>query len=152
MIVRKAQPSELKAVSDLAIASFMSAVAGGYTSEGVETFRYFASVEGFRKREGKEFQTFVAEKDGVLLGMAQLKMPSHLAMLFVRQSMQRQGIGRRLLKEVATHSKGDYLTVSSSPNAESAYRKFGFYPESGEKVERGIRFIPMRLKLTSLQS
>ena len=74
--------------------------------------------------------------------MLHLRAPRHVAMLFVRSSLQRSGIARALLA-----SAGDVnceFTVNSSPNAVAAYERLGFRVTGSEQCVHGIRFIPMQ--------
>ncbi|RYD87086.1 MAG: GNAT family N-acetyltransferase [Sphingobacteriales bacterium] len=57
-------------------------------------------------------------------------------------------MGRGLLAAAIAHS-GDApseFTVSSSPNAVSAYQRLGFRVAGSEQCIHGIRFVPMTLK------
>jgi GNAT superfamily N-acetyltransferase len=77
--------------------------------------------------------------------MLHLREHSHVSMLFVRSSHQCRGIGRGLLS-AARKLPGDSgrgFTVSSSPNAVSAYERLGFHITGAEQCVHGIRFIPM---------
>jgi GNAT superfamily N-acetyltransferase len=66
-------------------------------------------------------------------------------MLFVRSSHQRRGIGRGWLSAARKlpGDSGHGFTVSSSPNAVSAYERLGFHITGAEQCVHGIRFIPM---------
>ena len=67
-------------------------------------------------------------------------------MLFVQSSRQRGGIGRGLLAAAgALAGEADCeFTVSSSPNAVSAYERLGFRITGLEQCVHGIRFVPMQ--------
>jgi GNAT superfamily N-acetyltransferase len=90
-------PSEAAAVSLLAREVFIQFVAAQYEAEGVEEFGRYESAEAFSQRQEPDHVSLVAEQDGELIGMLQLRESSHVAMLFIRPSCQRQGIGRALL-------------------------------------------------------
>ena len=143
MNVRRATEEEVPTVVTLARESFEAAVAPLYGKDGNRTFMEFASVDAMLKRMRENYVTYVAEHEGELLGMAHVRDGHHLAMLFVRPHAQRRGIGRRLVEFAAAECASDILTVASSPNSESAYRRFGFVRIADEKVDRGIRFIMM---------
>jgi GNAT superfamily N-acetyltransferase len=75
-----------------------------------------------------------------------LRHPGHVSMLFVQSSRQRGGIARGLLATAAALA-GDTdceFTVSSSPNAVSAYERLGFRITGPEQCVHGIRFVPMQ--------
>jgi GNAT superfamily N-acetyltransferase len=78
--------------------------------------------------------------------MLHLRQPCHVSMLFVQSSRQRGGIGRGLLAAAGALA-GDTdceFTVSSSPNAVSAYERLGFRITGSEQCVHGIRFVPMQ--------
>jgi GNAT superfamily N-acetyltransferase len=78
--------------------------------------------------------------------MLHLREPRHVSMLFVQSSRQRSGIARGLLAAAGALA-GDTdceFTVSSSPNAVSAYERLGFRITGSEQCVHGIRFVPMQ--------
>ena len=151
---RQIHPSETAAVSSLAREVFDQFVAPHYQAEGVAEFHRFASVEALSQRHKSGHITLVAEHSGELVGMLHLREPRHVSMLFVQSSRQRGGIARGLLA-AAGGLVGDTeyeFTVSSSPNAVSAYERLGFRITGSEQCVHGIRFMPMqRLSMTGRQ-
>jgi predicted N-acetyltransferase YhbS len=146
IIYRQLHPSETAAVSNLAREVFDQFVASHYRTEGVAEFHRYASAEALSQRHQSGYITLVAEHSGKLAGMLHLREPRHVAMLFVRSSRQRGGIARGLLAAAGTFA-GDSdceFTVSSSPNAVSAYERLGFSVTGPEQCINGIRFIPMQ--------
>ena len=144
-LIRLAAPEEAESVAALARESFLHAVAPTYSEEGVLTFLEFASGEAMRERMAN-CATFVACRNGHIVGMAQLRDGAHLAMLFVARDEQRTGIGRKLLAAVWSKCTGDVLTVNSSPNAQEAYARFGFKRVAPEQTVKGIRFVAMAME------
>jgi GNAT superfamily N-acetyltransferase len=146
IIYRQIHPSENAAVSSLAREVFDQCVAPHYRTEGVAEFHRFASVEALSQRHESGHITLVAEHSGELVGMLHLREPRHVSMLFVHCSRQRGGIARGLLAAAtALAGKTDCeFTVSSSPNAVSAYERLGFRITGPEQCVHGIRFIPMQ--------
>ena len=121
-------------------------VASHYHAEGVAEFHRYASVEALSQRHKSGYITLVAEHSGELIGMLHLREPRHVSMLFVQSSRQRSGIARGLLAAAGTLA-GDInceFTVSSSPNAVSAYEHLGFRITGSERCVHGIRFVPMQ--------
>lgn len=143
---RPIHPSEVAAVSSLARTVFDQFVAPHYQTEGVAEFHRYASPAAFSQRHESGHITLVAEDSGKLVGMLHLREPCHISMLFVHSSFQRRGIGRGLLAAAGTLA-GDracVFTVSSSPNAVSAYERLGFRVAGPEQCVHGIRFLPMQ--------
>ena len=146
IIYRQIQPHEAAAASALAREVFDQFVAPHYQPEGVAAFQSYASGEALSQRHVSGHVTLVAEHSGELVGILHLRERCHVSMLFVRSSRQRSGIGRGLLA-AAGSLVGDEdceFTVSSSPNAVSAYERLGFRVTGPEQCLNGIRFVPMR--------
>ena len=146
IIYRQIHPSETAAVSSLAREVFDQFVAPHYQTEGVAEFHRYASVEALSQRHKSGHITLVAEHSGELVGMLHLREPRHVSMLFVQSSRQRGGIARGLLAAAGALA-GDTdceFTVSSSPNAVSAYERLGFRITGSEQCVHGIRFVPMQ--------
>jgi GNAT superfamily N-acetyltransferase len=146
IIYRQIQPSETAAVVSLAREVFDQFVAPHYQTEGVVEFHRYASAEALLQRHKSGHITLVAEHSGELVGMLHFRGPRHVSMLFVQSSRQRGGIARGLLAAAGALA-GDTdceFTVSSSPNAVSAYERLGFRITGSEQCVHGIRFIPMQ--------
>lgn len=146
IIYRQIYPSETAAVSSLAREVFDQFVAPDYQTEGVAEFHLYASAEALSERHKFGHITLVAEHSGELVGLLHLREPRHVAMLFVQSSRQRGGIARGLLAAagaLAGDADGEF-TVSSSPNAVSAYERLGFCITGPEQCVHGIRFVPMQ--------
>ena len=146
IIYRQIHPSETAAVSSLAREVFDQFVAPHYQTEGAAEFHRYASVDAFSQRHKSGHITLVAEHSDELVGMLHLRQPRHVSMLFVQSSRQGGGIARGLLAAAGALA-GDAdceFTVSSSPNAVSAYERLGFRITGSEQCVRGIRFVPMQ--------
>ena len=146
IIYRQIESSETATVSLLAREVFDQFVASHYQTEGVAEFHRYASAEALSQRHESGHITLVAEHSGELVGMIHLREPRHISMLFVHSSQQRSGIARGLLA-AAGALVGDMdceFTVSSSPNAVSAYKRLGFLITGSEQCIHGIRFVPMQ--------
>ena len=146
ILYRQPEPFETAAVSSLAREVFDQFVAPHYQTEGVAEFHRYASAEALSQRHESGHITLVAEHSGELVGMLHLREPCHVAMLFVQSSLQRSGIARGLLAAAGALA-GDTdceFTVSSSPNAVSAYERLGFRVTGSEQCVHGIRFVPMQ--------
>ena len=73
----------------------------------------------------------VAERDGRLIGVAQIKVvgsEADLLKLFVEPTVMRSGIGRALFAwatDLATSQGADRLLIEADPDAASFYRRIG---------------------------
>ncbi len=118
-----------------------------YPQEGIDSFRDFIRPKSVReKMKCGEILFWGCRIDGNLAGVIALRDLNHISLLFVRRAYQRRGIARKLFRmaEEYCRDKGcNSITVHSSPYAVGIYRKMGFYELSSERMEHGIRFIPM---------
>jgi predicted GNAT family N-acyltransferase len=94
----------------------------------------------------------LAKFDADIIGVVEVRENSHIALLFVEGSHQKNGTGKGLLKMAIetcqTRNPGTRrITVNSSPNAVTAYQNMGFNATKQEQAVNGIRFIPMELSL-----
>lgn len=137
---------------DLVRQVFDSNVAPTYSDEGNEEFYKYLKMEDFIKRIQTNHHVFVAKDSAnTIVGILELRASSHISLLFVRDDLQRSGIGRTLVEHAVSVAKSAgvaSLSVNSSPNAVSGYESYGFRGESGEQVTNGIRFVPMTMDLT----
>jgi GNAT superfamily N-acetyltransferase len=149
--VHEGEPSSIPEALELVRAVFREHIAPLYTPEGVAELERYASDASQQHRLESGHSLFLAESQNGILGVAELRSPGHLSMLFVKTSHQRQGLGRMLLSAVLqkcreTDPSFSQLTVHASPNSVSAYNRLGFVPMDYEKEEHGIRYIPMVLR------
>lgn len=143
---------EEKQVIDLVLSVFDEFVAPGYSEEGINEFKKFANFEALASRTQSTSLTYTAKANENLVGMIELMNNCHIAMFFVRKSCQKQGIGKGLLHYAINlclqqHPDTHKITVNSSPNSVSAYKKMGFNATDHEQITNGIRFTPMELNL-----
>jgi GNAT superfamily N-acetyltransferase len=139
-------PGEEHLVSQLALDIFDRAVAPEFSKNGVREFRRYAAPKALARRAEGDHFVLVAEEQGTLVGMIEVRRYHHVAMLFTTRSGR--GIGRQLLRQALTvcraHSPDlERITVHSAPSAVPAYERLGFTPEGAERVENGIRYVPM---------
>lgn len=146
--IRKMNKGEEQPVSSLVMESFFEFVAPDYEDEGIETFTEFASPENLGARNASGHSTLIAEFDGELGGMVQIRYPNHILMLFVKKRFQRRGVAQTLLEsalaELTQLDKGlEHVTVNSSLFAVGIYEKLGFEVRGPEEEKDGMRTVPM---------
>jgi GNAT superfamily N-acetyltransferase len=127
---------------------FTTQVAPLYSEEGVCSFLDYIDPDELARRAGRDHELIAAEdtRTGDILGVAEVRRCTHIALLFVSAEVQREGVGRRLLEQVCLRcrSRGRrILTVNAAPNAVSAYEHLGFTSQGPEREESGIRSVPM---------
>lgn len=149
---RRMEPGEEEKVCLFIQQVFSEFVAPLYTQEGVDEFLRYVDPELMARRVKINHFTLLAEDGGNLVGAIEVRDFNHVSLLFVARDAQRQGIARQLLHEaleISRRNRADLTEVSvhSSPNAVDAYERLGFQAEGPERVEHGIRFIPMKLRI-----
>lgn len=146
---------EATAALALVIRGFDELVRPDFTDEGAAEFAKAARTFVADRPAGH--RVTVAERDGRILGMIDVRDGSHICLFFVEREQRGRGVGRALLACALAHAAGDEglaagdagdegpaaVTVNSSPWAVPVYERLGFRT-TGPQVERiGIRAIPM---------
>ena len=153
ILFRKMRAGDEYAVSELIIRTFNKFIALGYSTRGVEQFLKGIRVEHVlaRLQTGRLILVAVTKKG--IVGIIEVKDYNHASLLFVDAKHHRKGIARGLLKRalaICQNHNPDItkFTVNSSPYAVHIYKKLGFQQLGQERVENGMRFTPMVLKLS----
>lgn len=150
--LRPLNPGEEVEVVNLVARSFNEFIAPDFPEEGIEEFFNYANPRSLVKRsEGSHF-VFVAEAQGAIAGMIEIREMRHVSMLFVDKAYHRRGIGKELLGAALDIIKSERrppkkLTVHSSRFAVPFYESLGFVRTEEEKIIHGVIHIPMALVL-----
>ncbi|WP_336391137.1 GNAT family N-acetyltransferase [Gallaecimonas xiamenensis] len=150
MTIRQLEERDLEAASAVCMAAFLGSVAATLAAEGLETFKTIAAPGAFRSRMQQDNLILVAEHQGQVAGLIELKEGRHLAMLFIAPQWQQKGLGRQLLAAVLPHARGDEVTVRASLSSVPAYQKYGFVCQGEVGQVAGLVFQPMVLALHSV--
>ncbi len=153
--IRLMAPGEEERVCRLVRQVFNDFVAPLYAQEGVEEFLRYADPDLMAERAQSNHVTLIAETNGELIGVIEMKDFNHISLLFVTRERQRQGIGRQLLQVVLTIARQydpvlSEVDMHSSPNAVDAYERLGFQAVGPDKREHGICFIPMKMRIENV--
>ena len=145
-------PDDAERISALVLASFDEFIASQYTGQGVAEFRRYAEPEAFRRRAEGEHFVLVAEVDGVLAGMIEMRDCNHVALLFVAKAFHRRGIAAQLLERGLAEARArrpdvERVTINSSRYGVPAYERMGFRQTGPERTVNGIVFIPLAMRL-----
>ena len=151
-ILRTMNPGEEVEVSNLVARSFNEFIAPDFPDEGIEEFFRYSNPRALIKRsEGNHF-VLVAEAEGTIAGMIEIREMKHVSMLFVDKAFQRRGIGKELLRAALDRIKAGSrpprkVTVHSSRFALPFYESLGFVRIEEEKIIHGVIHILMALVL-----
>lgn len=142
------QQKDLVAVSHICMKAFKHSVADTLPPNGVKTFAGITTAKAFAERMQLDNLMFVAEVDGIVAGVLELKEKRHVAMFFIDPAYQRQGVGKRLLARALAYADVRRVTVKASLPSVSAYQRFGFIQDGAVGESGGLVFQPMVLDLT----
>ncbi len=154
LVFRPIEPADADAVSRLILAAFDEFIANEYTEEGRREFAQFVEPAAITDRASAGHLFLLAEQDGRLAGVIELRNHDHVSLLFVDGAFQHQGVARELLARalaVARPARPDLerVTVNSSRFGVPAYERLGFRQTGPERTVNGIVFIPMAHELSS---
>ena len=141
---RLATAAELPAVAAFVQRVYAHTVAPHESPAGRATFLRWAEASAMATRATTHV-TWLAELDGALVGVLEVRDGTHVSLLFVDPARQRRGIARGLLAaSLGTPDAWPTLTVNSAPGAVEAYARLGFAAEGPIVEQGGMRFQPMR--------
>jgi len=143
--IREITEQDLAAVSAICIDAFITSVAGSLSAEGITTFTNIAACTAFQRRMAEDNLLLVAEYDGKVAGVVELKQGRHVAMLFVAPAWQKNGIGKQLLAAVLPNARVDMVTVKASLSSVPAYQKYGFECKGDIAEFAGLVYLPMEI-------
>ena len=150
---RLMKSGEESAVCALVPRVFNEFVAPDYSDDGVEEFFKYVEPNSLLERSQEDHFVLVALLLKEIVGMIEVRVYSHISLLFVDKRFQRIGIGEELLRkslEICFSHKPGLLQVSvnSSPYAMEVYRRLGFRQKGPRQTVKGICFDPMVLELS----
>ena len=130
-------------------------VRADFTAEGVAEFVRASRLMVFE--QPPEHFVMVAEVDGHIVGMIDMRNHSHICLFFVEPSCIGKGIGRGLLDcavaECRRHKVDlQQIDVNSSLWATPVYHRFGFMQTKPQQVINGICFVEMVKELEGSQA
>lgn len=148
MEIRAARIDELKRLSELCL---RSKAVWGYDKAFMDACRAELTLT---ERDLRDSEMRVAEKDGEIVGVAQISLEgevAHLEKLFIEPAAMRSGAGRALFAwcKTAARAKGaSTMIIEADPDAAAFYRRMGAR-DDGRAPSGSIpgRFLP-RLRLT----
>ncbi|MGB2924850.1 MAG: GNAT family N-acetyltransferase [Limnothrix sp.] len=152
ILYRTQRDEKLAEISQLMAAVFDEFIAPGYDPQGIEVFSEYIQPQAIGDRLKRNHFLLVAILNQKIIGVLEMRNHNHLSLLFVTKSQQRQGIAKKLVQQATNYCLREEpdltkLTVHSDPKAVPAYAAMGFTVTGSERVEDGIRYIPMTRKI-----
>ena len=136
-------------IIDLVKTSFNEFVSVDCTEEGIKIFNNFIEPEVFKKRNQSDTFTLTAKtKEGLIVGMIEVRNDGHVCLLFVSKNFQRKGISKKLFnkaKDICIKKTDEQviMSVNSSIYAINIYKKLEFTAIGDKKIVNGINFVEM---------
>jgi predicted GNAT family N-acyltransferase len=145
-------PSDIGDIYVLVREVFDQCLAEDFSEEGRAEFMRCIEPEAIRQRLDGGAMALVACVGDRIVGMIEMRDTKHICLCFTATEHQGKGIGKRLLKEAIDRCRKlnsgiEEVTVNSSRYSLNIYRRWGFVETADEQEKKGIRFIPMSLKL-----
>lgn len=144
--ISRLELSELSEAKKLVKKVFMTFEAPEYSKEGVAHFLTYLDEELEMELAANRVQVWCGKDAQQIVGLLAVRLPAHLALLFVDEAYHRQGIAKQLFQEMLSELIPEQITVNSSPYAVPIYERLGFQIEGNEKTVSGIRFQSMVYK------
>jgi len=153
-MIKKIENIDLTAAVDLANLVFHEFIADGYSEEGRQTFTDYLDykleemAEDLESGHKKLWGFYEGDR---IIGVIGTRDELHVSLMFVGKNYHHQGVARALFNTVLADLKCQHpgepfvVTVNSSPYAVEVYRRFGFEATAAEQINKGIRFVPMKL-------
>lgn len=157
ILYRPLNPGDEVKVCNLVARSFNEFIAPGLTEEGIEEFFRYANPRALSRRSRSGHHVILAEADGRLAGMVEVKELRHLSTLYVDKDFHGKGIASELLTLALDHIKSNSptpkeVTIHSSIYARPFYESMGFRKTEEEKTIYGILHVPMSLILSEQEA
>lgn len=152
IVYRSLNYGEIPEIVRLMKGVFNDFIAPGYDPEGIDEFLNYIRGSAIAPRLKRNHFMQVAATSKHIVGVIEVRNYHHISLLFVARTFQRQGIATTLVQRaIALCLREDpdlkSVTVHADPQALPAYQAMGFSVTGSERLENGIRYIPMRYKL-----
>lgn len=149
LILRSAQPTDLKEMQQLFVDTISTVCTNDYTPEQIEVWA--SSVKNTQRwLDVFHKQLFlVAEKDNRIVGYGSLESGNYIDFLYIHRDYQRQGIAQKLFSALEDHAKkvgSKILTSDVSKTAQPFFEKNGFRIVSENKKQiEGIEMMNYKM-------
>jgi putative acetyltransferase len=148
--IRQAKSADISQMIQLFYDTITRINGRDYTREQTLAWATAGQDEGRWESKIREQYFLVAEKDGIILGLASLTPVGYLDMLYVHHAFQRQSLAQSLfdaLKKEADRLSIQEMTADVSITARPFFASQGFKLESKQqKMIQGQQLINYRMK------
>jgi ribosomal protein S18 acetylase RimI-like enzyme len=134
---------------------FDAFVGKDYPEEGRNFFRREVSFEFIRTLPQRNGFSLVSLDKEKIIGIISVRDFSHIALFFVDEKYQGQGIGKHLFEaaknKITENEKINEMQVHASPYAVSIYQSLGFSIAEEEKEVNGMKFVSMKYPINKVE-
>ena len=140
VLIRSMDPQDATTVADLIVRSFHGSLASSWPAAAIQDFERYIDVSSLKRRIESHHQHWVAEKDGIIVGILELRHGRQITLFFVDKRFRSAGVGRRLLhvaERNACFRADDHqrvLRVHACLPVVPLYLRLGFHPTSLERI------------------
>lgn len=146
MHLRELHKNEIEPALKLVWKVFSKYEAPEYSKRGVDEF--YNSI--YDSKYLSRLHWYGAFLNAELVGIiATRNKGSHIALFFVDGRYHNKGIGKSLFEFIKKDCLTDNISVNSSPYAVPIYHRLGFENTDSEQITNGVRYTPMKLKLST---
>jgi putative acetyltransferase len=148
--IRRYQPDDANALWAVYYSAIHQVAAADYTDEQTEAWAptEFDPLKWAERMRG--IAPFVAERDGTIVGYADLQPSGYIDHFFVAGGATRQGVGSRLMQQIhstAISNGLESLFSNVSITARPFFERWGFEVEQAQSVTlRGVTFENFRMR------
>lgn len=147
---RSATVHDAESISKLIVDSQREYCFHEYTEAGQQLMLELCGVKSVRHYISRGDVYFVAEHDGMIVGVAGIRDNRHLSHNFVRTDWHRQGVSKHLWRlasaECLRRGNPGSFDLRASTYAIEVYEKWGFVRTSPKDQAYGITSTPMALE------
>ena len=144
--IRKAIPTDAKAISELMSPLVKEFISYEYTEQGAEVMLTSMTPKIIRSNIDQSYEYFVAEERNKIIGVLGFKQGYHLFHCFVNKNYQRKHLGKKLWQYWLASTKPGKVTVNSSKYAVKFYQALGFKSKNEIFEKNGVTCYPMVYK------
>lgn len=153
IVFREAAVQDAEVISELIMESQRQFCFHEYTPEGQKLMAKVCGRKAFNRYLELGDVYFVAESDGVIIGVLGIRDNHRLTHNFVEASWHRRGISKRLWelasKECLRRGNPGFFELRASTYAIPVYLRWGFVQTGYTSQKDGITFTPMKLEMAA---